>query len=45
MVLDTMRPLVAALKLYESLGFRPIDPFYTPDPEFADYLLFFGRDL
>ncbi|MCF3594702.1 GNAT family N-acetyltransferase [Rhodobacteraceae bacterium LMO-12] len=45
MVLDTIRPLVAAQKLYETLGFRPIDPFYPIDPGLADYFLFYGRDL
>ena len=45
MVLDTMRPLEAAQRLYESLGFRPIPPFYQLDPEWADYILFFGREL
>lgn len=45
MVLDTMRPLVAAQTLYESLGFRPIEPFYDLAPEWADYILFFGRLL
>lgn len=44
-VLDTIRPLVAAQKLYESLGFHPIDPFYPLDPDLADYFLFYGRDL
>lgn len=45
MVLDTMRPLTAAISLYESLGFRPTEPFYDLDPRFADYIRFFERDL
>lgn len=45
MVLDTMRPLVSAQRLYESLGFRPIAPFYDVAPEWGDYILFFGLDL
>lgn len=45
MVLDTMRPLNAARHLYETLGFEPIPPFYDPEPQWRDYILFFGRDL
>ncbi|MBF9036584.1 GNAT family N-acetyltransferase [Rhodobacterales bacterium HKCCE2091] len=45
MVLDTMRPLVPAARLYERLGFAPCPPFYEVDPEFANYILFYGRDL
>ncbi|UYV38872.1 GNAT family N-acetyltransferase [Rhodobacteraceae bacterium D3-12] len=45
MVLDTMRPLTSACRLYETLGFEPIEPFYQPQPQWADYILFYGRDL
>ncbi len=45
MALDTMRPLTPAIRLYESLGFAPCPPFYPPDPEVGDYILFLGRTL
>ncbi|MEX0366189.1 MAG: GNAT family N-acetyltransferase [Ruegeria sp.] len=45
MVLDTTTRLHEAIGLYESLGFDPIAPFYDPPDDFAENLLFFGRDL
>lgn len=45
MVLDTTTRLTEAIGLYERLGFAPIAPFYDPPEDFAENLLFFGRDL
>ena len=45
MVLDTTTRLTEAISLYEKLGFTPIAPFYDPPADFAENLLFFGRDL
>jgi len=45
MVLDTMAPLTAAIRLYDRLGFTPCPPFYDLPPDRAGYVLFFGRDL
>ncbi|WP_165978866.1 GNAT family N-acetyltransferase [Antarcticimicrobium luteum] len=45
MVLDTTTRLTEAIALYEKLGFAPIAPFYDPPEDFAENLLFFGRDL
>ncbi|MEM6309441.1 MAG: GNAT family N-acetyltransferase [Pseudomonadota bacterium] len=45
MVLDTMINLKEAIALYQDLGFTPADPFYELDPQFADYIRFFGIDL
>jgi putative acetyltransferase len=45
MVLDTMAPLVPAIRLYERLGFAPCPPFYELPPDRADCILFFGTDL
>lgn len=45
MVLDTTTRLTEAIALYEKLGFTPIAPFYDPPEDFAENLLFYGRDL
>ncbi|MDK3016371.1 GNAT family N-acetyltransferase [Pseudodonghicola flavimaris] len=45
MVLDTTTRLTEAIALYQRLGFAPIAPFYDPPEDFAENLLFFGRDL
>jgi len=45
MVLDTMTGLTEAIALYDALGFQPGPPFYTPDPRFADHILFFEAEL
>lgn len=45
MVLDTTTRLTEAIALYEKLGFAPIAPFYDPPEDFAENLLFYGRDL
>lgn len=45
MVLDTTTRLNEAIALYQSLGFVKIAPFYDPPADFADHMLFFGRDL
>ena len=45
MVLDTTTRLTEAIALYEKLGFEPIAPFYEPPEDFAENLLFYGRDL
>ena len=38
MVLDTLRSMVPALRLYESFGFREIDPYYNNPLPGAVYL-------
>ena len=40
MRLDTGRNHAEALKLYRSLGFNEIVPYYEPPPELFDYLIF-----
>lgn len=42
MVLDTVKPLEAAVSLYRKLGFDEIDPYYG-NP--MDDVIYFGRDL
>ncbi|MBQ3302022.1 MAG: GNAT family N-acetyltransferase [Eggerthellaceae bacterium] len=42
MVLDTVRPLEAAVALYRKLGFQEIEPYYH-NP--FDDVIYFGRDL
>lgn len=42
MVLDTVRPLEAAVSLYRKLGFEEIEPYYG-NP--MDDVIYFGRDL
>ncbi|MAC79208.1 MAG: GNAT family N-acetyltransferase [Rhodobacteraceae bacterium] len=43
--LDTGRPLVAAQKLYLSLGFRERTPYWDPPADILDRLVFFQLDL
>ena len=45
MVLDTTTRLTEAIRLYESLGFHAVAPFYEPPEDFAANLLFYGRSL
>jgi ribosomal protein S18 acetylase RimI-like enzyme len=45
MRLDTSRRQVAAIALYERLGFRRVAAYYDLPAELADWLLFFERDL
>ncbi|MEP3786479.1 MAG: GNAT family N-acetyltransferase [Ascidiaceihabitans sp.] len=45
MVLDTVHTLTEAIALYEKNGFQPCDPFYDPDPAFANTLRFFDHAL
>ena len=45
MVLDTTTRLTEAIALYEKLGFAEIAPFYDSPEDFAQNLMFFGRDL
>ncbi len=42
MVLDTVRPLEAAVALYRKLGFEEIEPYYCNPME---DVIYFGRDL
>ena len=42
MVLDTVKPLEAAVSLYRKLGFDEIEPYYG-NP--MDDVIYFGRDL
>lgn len=44
-VLDSTTRLTEAIALYRGLGFEEIEPFYDPPEDFAEHLLFFGRDL
>ena len=45
MVLDTVHTLTEAIALYKKCGFRPAQPFYDPDPAYADTLRFFDHPL
>ena len=42
MVLDTVRPLEAAVSLYRKLGFEEIEPYYG-NP--MNDVVYFGREL
>ena len=43
--LDTRIRQLEARRLYERLGFRPIDPYYDVPPELRDWLVFMELDL
>ena len=45
MVLDTVHTLTEAIALYKRVGFKPAQPFYDPDPAYADTLRFFAIQL
>ncbi|MEL6608729.1 MAG: GNAT family N-acetyltransferase [Pseudomonadota bacterium] len=45
MVLDTVKTLVPAIRLYERLGFETIEPFYELKPDTGDFVCFFGIRL
>jgi GNAT superfamily N-acetyltransferase len=45
MRLDTSFRQVEAMGLYKSLGFEPIDPYYSLEPEMRDWLRFMELDL
>jgi GNAT superfamily N-acetyltransferase len=40
MVLDSMIWLPEAIQLYDRLGFTPCPPYYEPDPDLLDLLIF-----
>jgi putative acetyltransferase len=44
MRLDTSKRQVAAIRLYEDLGFRRIEPSYGVTPELREWLVFFELD-
>lgn len=45
MRLDTLRRLEPAVKLYESLGFREVEPYnYNPEPDIAYYEISLASD-
>ena len=45
MVLDTIIWLPEAARLYEWMGFVPTAPYYDPDPEVLDLMLFMEHPL
>ena len=45
MVLDTSIHQVEAQRLYERLGFQPIEPYYDMPDDVRDWLVFKGRSL
>lgn len=45
MRLDTSRRQEEAMRLYESLGFRRIEPYYALTDDLRDWLVFFERPL
>ena len=45
MRLDTSRRQDEAMRLYESLGFRRIEPYYALTDDLRDWLVFFERPL
>ena len=45
MVLDTMRCLTEAIKLYQNMGFSICAPYHNLNPDHAEHILFFEKRL